>query len=968
MSRRDAALSQMSAPREIYELVQRFASIADRPRAAGRDQAYVRQEFVAPLFSALGWDMTDRGPDVAYVVHEYANRAGRPVRGPDYSFHGAGELAFFVLVRNPSLGPEDEPSPAYQLRRFAWSARLSLSIVTDFAEFAVYDCRQRPDRHDGADVARIHHLTCDQYADSWDGIFGLFSRESVEAGRLASHIAHLGKGRGAVTVEEAFLGEIETWRTQLASAMVGDNPGISEAALNGAVQRTIDRIVFLRLAEDRGMEPYQQLRGVAAGDEVYPHLLGLYRRAAARYHSGLFAVQPETRPARNSSLMPRALRIDARPLRAIIEALYYPGCPYQFSVLPTEILGNVYEQFLGKTIRIRGSAVTVENKPGQRKSGGVYYTPGYIVDHIVRRTLGRALVGKTPGQIARLRVVDPACGSGSFLLRALQYLFTWHVEQYLQFSPLGRRERLYQTAGGDWRLTIDERKRIVKAHIYGVDIDPQAVEITKLSLLLKVLEGISDLPLAGLVPLLPDLVLPDLDDNIKCGNSLIESDFHDRPDAAAMPREVTGDVSPVNTFDWRAGFPGISGFDVVIGNPPWGQKGITEALPVRAYLRERYPSAAGIFDLFRPFVERGIELVRPGGHIGMVLPDIVLLKNYQKTRQLMLDSLAITSIDWWAMPFANVVIDATTIVGEKRVCPDGHRVLVHVRAPDAPLRHEILQADFRANPRCVFNLHMTPRRRALVARLASWPALGEYFEVHEGVHSGNMRNVLFVGDRVDDTCQPLYFGRDEIVPYGLFWRGRYIRLSAASRKGQKKADGSGAACYANLGQPAWFTRDKLLLRRTGDRVLAARDGAGYYASNNFFVALVARDSALDLDGLCALLNSRFLTWYFRTVEPRQGRVFAELKIKHVNAFPLPRQVGQTRTPVAYRQLNELGQRRRQLAGEMAQANNDIDRESHQRRCAAMDGDIDALVCRLYELSDDELELLPRPVADTDADC
>src|SRR5262249_29018932 len=211
----------------------------------------------------------------------------------------------------------------------------------------------------------------------------------------------------------------------------------------------------------------------------------------------------------------------------------------------------------------------------------------------------------------------------------------------------------------------------------------------------------------------------------------------------------------------------------------------------------------------------------------------------------------------------------------------------------------VLQAEVLANPRHVFNLHLTPQRRGVLNRLATCPRLGDYFEVHEGVHSGNLRAQLFVPKWLDESCRELLFGRDEIRPYELRWRGRWLRLAAMPPRKAREA-------YANLGQPEWHEQPKVLVRRTGDHVLAAVDGKGRYASNNFFMVFPKKDCGLDLHGLCALLNSEFMTWYFKVIEPRQGRVFAELKIKHLATFPLPSQALLTN---GCNKLNKLGRQR-----------------------------------------------------------
>ena len=193
-------------------------------------------------------------------------------------------------------------------------------------------------------------------------------------------------------------------------------------------------------------------------------------------------------------------------------------------------------------------------------------------------------------------------------------------------------------------------------------------------------------------------------------------------------------------------------------------------------------------------------------------------------------------------------------------------------------------------PRHVFNVFLTPERRRTLDHLSGCPRLGEYFEIHEGVHSGNIRAVLFVPRAVDDTCRQLLFRREEIAPYQLHWQGGYVRLGAAPGQRTRQR-------YANLGRREWHERPKVLVRRTGDYILAAVDRQGRHASNNFFLVFPKR-LPLDLDGLCALLNSRFMTGYFRTIEPRRGRVFAELKIKHLRhsrcrcrALPRPAATG-----------------------------------------------------------------------------
>ncbi|MBN2572855.1 MAG: N-6 DNA methylase, partial [Ignavibacteriales bacterium] len=311
-------------------------------------------------------------------------------------------------------------------------------------------------------------------------------------------------------------------------------------------------------------EVYGSLNSLSNQTEIYKNLDLYFQKADKKYNSGLYKIETWL-----SNLV-----IEDRVLKGIIKGLYYPA-PYEFSVLPIEILGNIYEQFLGKTIRLtEGHQAKVEYKPEVRKAGGVYYTPEYIVSYIVKNTVGALLqpttsdmssqpttsvVGKTPEEISELKILDPACGSGSFLVNAYSYLLDYHTEYYSNESNRNKAlkgNKIYQVDDKTFHLTIEEKQKILLNNIYGVDIDSQAVETTKLSLLLKLMEG-EILESAGeLFKHSQKALLPDLKNNIKCGNSLIGSDFYDDKDMSLFGND---EIRKINTFDWEKEFPEIIG-------------------------------------------------------------------------------------------------------------------------------------------------------------------------------------------------------------------------------------------------------------------------------------------------------------------------------------------------------------------------------------------------------------------------
>jgi hypothetical protein len=390
-----------AAPSAILDLVERFRRNRDSYRDPAYKEAQVRREFIDPFFEALGWDIANlAGHAEAYkdVVHEDALKIGAATKAPDYSFRVGGRRVFFVEAKKPSVDLEGAAPAAYQLRRYAWSAGLALSILTDFEELAVYDCTVRPRPADKPSVARILSMTFEDYAARWAEIAAVFSKDAVLQGSFDRFAGSAGRKRGTATVDEAFLGEIESWRDALAHNLALRNR-LDVRDLNAAVQLTIDRIIFLRMCEDRGIEDYGALMALTNGPSIYPRLVALFERADDKYNSGLFHFRTEAGRPPPDELTP-GLKVDDKVLAAIIRGLYYPESPYEFSVLGADILGQVYEQFLGKVIRLTPSGqAKVEEKPEVKKAGGVYYTPAYVVRYIVHNTVGRMLEGRAPADI-----------------------------------------------------------------------------------------------------------------------------------------------------------------------------------------------------------------------------------------------------------------------------------------------------------------------------------------------------------------------------------------------------------------------------------------------------------------------------------------------------------------------------------------------------------------------------------------
>jgi len=643
---------------EVAKICRFFATNLHGFRAAGVKEAHIRQQLIDPLFVSLGWDVRNEAmiaPQYREVVPEDSLEIEGQQKAPDYTFRVGSQPKFFVEAKKCGININLDPAPAFQIRRYGFSAKVALSILTDFEELGVYDCGPRPKLGEKASFSRIQYFKAEEYPDRFREIWDIFSKEAVWSGAFDQYAASKRK-RGTSEVDSEFLKEIEGWRDILARNIALRNPGLSLDDLNAAVQLTIDRIVFLRMAEDRGIEPYEQLLKLCERTGIYAHFVRvLCRKADEKYNSGLFHFEREAGLAEAPDRITPCLNVDDKVIKPILQSLYFEfGSPYQFGVMPVEILGTVYERFLGKVIRLTdGHQAKIEEKPEVRKAGGVYYTPAYIVNYIVKNTVGKKIEGKSPAQLAGgkieppFRVLDMACGSGSFLLGAYQLLLDHCLTWYQDHKPETHKKAVYKDSRkGEWRLSIEEKKRILIAHIFGVDIDPQAVEVSKLSLLLKVLEGETDQTFDDQMKLFQTRALPNLSDNIKCGNSLIGPDYFSGkliPDPEELKR--------VNPFDWNQGFPEAmkaGGFDCVIGNPPYIRiQTMMEWAPLEVDIfKEQYKTAnSGNYDIHVVFVEKGLGILNQHGRLGFILPTKFFTTDYgESLRKIITDRKALAEI------------------------------------------------------------------------------------------------------------------------------------------------------------------------------------------------------------------------------------------------------------------------------------------------------------------------------------
>jgi type I restriction-modification system DNA methylase subunit len=919
---------------KLKHLVETFDRNKDvyKGKSSSFNEAQLRIQFLDPMFKAMGWDMNnDEGSAEQYkeVVHEDRVLIEGKPKAPDYSFRIGGQRKYFLEAKQPAVRIKTDYDPALQLRRYAWSAHLPISILTDFEEFAVYDTTIEPKASDNASVARISYYTYDQYLDVADQIYDTFAKESILKGSFDRYVSK--EKRGTQVVDKVFLREIENWRQWLAKDLAIHNPKISVHQLNYAVQKIIDRIIFLRIAEDRGIETYKTLERIINSNNSYPELIKYFKQADDKYNSGLFDFEEDR--------ITEGLIVSDKLLDKILGHLYYPNSPYEFSVLGVELLGSIYEQFLGKVIRLTsGHTAKVEEKIEVKKSGGIYYTPQYIVDYIVKKTLGEILKGKNLKQAEKIKILDPACGSGSFLIGAYEYLLKWYLDGYLkldegQKKKLEKKGTLYRLEGKNWQLTTAEKKRIMLNNIYGVDLDAQAVEVTKLSLALKMLENENQESLTKQLQMFPDRILPDLTENIKCGNSLISKDYWDDKNLEDL---TEAEIKAVNTFDWDSSFPKIireGGFDVVIGNPPYIR--IQRIDHEEAdYLYKKYVTPTSKADLSIIFIEKAISLINKHGLVGFISTSQWLATDYGgKLREMLINQKQLNElVDFGSLP---VFESAQTYPG----------IFLFTKGANADLNYKKIVRQDELNPEGIetatttqinylnltntaWNLGDFDLESYLKAQLIEFNPLNKYGKAYIGVLTGRDETFVVTEKEINEynleksILVPYAYRGAEVKRFALTQPSSFIIYPYINENGKSTLMKESRLSIEYPNTYNYLLRDKkVLMERLDSRKKYANNNewyrhlrpgtfdyinaeklifkgvakqmeVGFLSSGSAFngantPAIIFSESInLEIEFFLGLLNSKLTSHYLKQITPLKLNDYRRFNAKNISIIPV----------------------------------------------------------------------------------
>jgi type I restriction-modification system DNA methylase subunit len=937
---------------DLQKLIAKFENDKAYYLSKEYSEAQARLDFIDPFFRALGWDVENQAGLPHHEREVLVEKGDADTEGrPDYNFRISGRTRFFVEAKTPSEHL-DETRHIIQAKTYAWNTKSVFFVVlTDFEELRFYDASIKPDERKPEEglLAKLYYADYVKPAKKlWE-----FSHDRVAGGSLDAMLPRDRRAkRLRIPVDQAFLDEMTGWRAALARNVYKNNRSLTAKQLNEVVQRLLDRIVFVRIAEDRNIVRKYQLREAkeeweARGGKfhIFEWLNDLFHRVNEDFNGEIF--KPH---------LSEEIKIDSEVLAGIIDRLYPPKSPYRFDVIGVELLGSIYERYLGSTIRPTAKTVRVEEKPEVRKAGGVYYTPQYIVDYIVKNTVGKIIEGKTPKQIEKIRILDPACGSGSFLIGAFQYLIDYHVRYLIEHPKDAQVHPLFPDLikgdASEPRLSVVRKARILRNNLFGVDIDPQAVEITMMSLYLKALEGEkSQLPPKH-------HLLPELKYNIICGNSLIGPDIYKDEQLGFFGDE---ERERINAFDWdseSSGFGQIvkqGGFDCVIGNPPYGA--LLQDVE-RTYLSDNFEAATKDLDSYSLFMECAIGKCRPGGCVSMIVPTgwysgpkFSRLRHFIATHT---DPEIFVNLPYDIFP---AWVDTTVFVLRKR------------KRPTAWPRKE----------RCQVILKTFPKRRRIelvsefeqgneTGEITGWFAQGgDEFLTYA---SGNVNKILMKVQAPGKPLGELADVQRGVTPFHLRETANHrnsARAFAGTVRRYSLEDGPRRFIRFDdtLAEPKperYFRGPRLLLRELISRqfrlqaVKVARD----FVTNKSMQSILHIQGGPCLDFILACLNSRLISWYFlHRSNIAQRDDFPKIVLKETRSLPVPTLEGSISHNRARHdkivglvdRMLELNKER--LSGKLAPS----ETEEVEREVATTDTEIDNLVYELYGITDEERKII-----------
>ena len=907
---------------EIRKLVEKYNRVAEEKRINQYNEEMTKKDFILPLFHALGWN-TEDSSEVSAEEKISKKRA-------DYSFRINGIPKFFLEAK-PIKADLNKPEYTEQAINYAWHKGCPWAVLTDFENIKIYNAEWKSENPIQQNL--LKDIPCSSLIERFDELF-LLSKEGFEKGLLDKEAEKWGKRTKKISVDKQLLTDFTRFRELLSKNItkLNQSKNLTEEDLDEAVQRILDRLIFIRNCEDRELEAKTLISGYREWEsrgrgQLVKSLRNIFIDFDKKYNSKIFA-----------NHLCDSLDIDNEVLHEIIEGLYYTkdkSVSYDFSAIEADVLGTIYEQYLGNILRKSDKRAKLTENHAHRKEQGIYYTPTYIVDFIVKNTLGELLKDKKIN-VEKIRILDPACGSGSFLIKAFDVLNEYWMGKDKTYDQL----HLDYTGTGEF---YSKKIGILQNSIFGVDLDKQAVEIAQLNLLLRITEKGQRLPL--------------LQQNIKCGNSLIDDPL------------IAGDKA----FKWEEEFKQImdeGGFDVVIGNPPYVNVYLlSRNVEEMKYYQSKYFSAYKKFDLYVLFIEKAIKLLNNGGVFSFIIPDKFLSQPYgQRLRKFILENciiLKIVDLTEYRI-FEQATVDNIILVLKKEndaKLRDKNNIQIIKPLNDPSLYRKIeedilklSQKTFFEDKENLFRIDVNPKKLMLKEKIERDSFfIRDIFYVNWGARSGDIKTFV-IKEKKNNLCKPMLDGRD-INRYKINYDNKFLIYD------EKK-----------LYNPMFkelFENPKLMIRDVNAKegLKATFDDKNYYAEHTLSICMpfyflkdikrrglninnsqVENSKKFNLKYILSILNSKLITFYFKVfigcglhVYPDNIRSLPIKAIPESEQQPLINLVDKMLS--LNKRLNEIGDKKTDERAEI------------EEEIKHTDNEIDKLVYKIYGITEEEKKII-----------
>ncbi len=907
--------SKEESKEEIDKLVEQFNIDFGETSNPHMKEAQLEEKYIKPFFSYLNWNIHNE--NISKGREEFrvqtSHRMNKTVKEPDYELWlpekdtQIMKRYLFMEAKDPKYDLKKEVGYIRQAYQYAHSTlnlsdhstnRTRLSVLTDFEEFRLFDCLDPHPLTTNDAAAFNKHIVnpfdfnYKEYENNFNVIWDAFERDNVYNGSLNEfQVTDEELKKNRVAPDLKFLDDLKKWRLDFARSMYKSNKEVNDEFLTSASQLLINRIIFIKMLTDRDIEDdyltliLEKLTKDKEEISIYESCREIFQNLDKRYNGDIFKKREEF----------DFVKIENKIFKEVIESLKPEKSVYTLAAMPIEIIGNAYEQFLGEIIVHKGRGLSSEQKPEVQKAGGVYYTPRYIVDYIVNNTIGEKLKHcKKPVDVEKIKVIDPACGSGSFLIGAYDCLLDWHQNYYKtevdKLLKKGKTEndikksfretiKFYKVDTNDEsdkyiiHLTSKLKKQILLNNIHGVDIDSNAVEITKFSLSMKSLENSTKEELYEDVDLFNEKLLPELKENIKCGNSLIEDDYFESNQKDLFDSTKS---KKINAFNWGEQFSNIFNtgkFDVVIGNPPWvslsgkfGNDILTDEQ--LSYLIQKYNGNTYMPNLYEYFVWKGLFLVKENGFFSFIVPDrLGFNQQFINLRKYILDNFQIMNLIYKA-DFPGVIADTLIFIFNKN---GNEENLINVKEYGCD-NQEIPQKSYYNNSDFAFTYQQSGNVTQILNQIDSIEHvdLSECFDTTGGFGG---KSKLITDTRINDK-------QIEVIKGASI--GKYTIKNILYFEFKKQNITGRTTDKDKLG-----AKPKILIRKTGYPLYAAYDEKGIYPEQSLYF-LFNNKTELPYYFFLGILNSNVFNFYYWNKLVTNKNSTPQLKKIHLDIFPIPK--------------------------------------------------------------------------------